>query len=217
MPLDTPQATQVGQEASATSWSDGRTQDALCRALKDPNPAVRADAARELACVGDASAVEPLVEALRHATGGPATVWVASTAMMVLIGLAALVVVGAFYVSPWLGWVSLLACGVRCREQRRRLGELRAALALALAAITERQPCAEACNALPELRALSADLVAQDERARRTCEAAVRRIEAVTDDLRDLPIVAHSPAQAFDTLPLPAAPAEAAPGDLPRV
>jgi hypothetical protein len=91
------------------------------------------------------------------------------------------------------------------------------AVTRALGAIAGRHPTPELRSVVPDLKALAADRVLQDAKARRTAHKAVERIEALTAELQSLPVAFFEKTPPRDALPRPAQPLPSDPATLPRI
>jgi hypothetical protein len=187
-------------------------------ALEDEDQAVRTIAARAVGDYGDAASAEPLTRALRRGflmgtahrqqlavfLGGP-IVFVVLLGLMSEGVLLELGVVAAAF--------SALAGEVVTAFYRRRQlrSEVSLAITEALAKIADRSPTPALRAALPDLRAIAADVVQQEASSRRVSRETAAKIESVTAASKNLPVPAESPAPQPDALPrASAAPAEAA-------
>lgn len=195
----------------------------LCEALNSTDDDLRIAAARSLGTIGDARAVVPLIAALRsRCTGGSGLkhrqggrVLLGTMLAMVLIPpiLAALITgkpSGIFFAGvagPLVAWAT----------QRRPRGRVFEAISEALIQITAKDPTPAVREVLPELDVLATDSLQQDRQTRAALREAARRIEALTENLRSLPIAAEAPEPEVATLPTPAHPRVSDAEVLPRV
>jgi hypothetical protein len=89
--------------------------------------------------------------------------------------------------------------------QRRRDRHLECGpIAEALASIAERNPTPQLRSLLPDLQALAADGIQQSAETRRASRQALQRIETLTGQFKDLPVVGAAPESDAKNLPLPA-------------
>jgi hypothetical protein len=190
----------------------------LCEALNQRGRDVRIAAAESLGHIGDERAVKPLTEAL-HAcfVGGSARrqrlLGVLAIPALVLILLGLFLGSAALKASGGVG-VLLYAVGLNVHgAYKRRRSESRVCEAVteALERIAERSPTPALRAVVPELKAVAADPLLQEESARAASRQAAARIEALTDRLKDLPLPAthHQPHPA--NLPRPAEPPDQPP------
>lgn len=176
------------------------------RDAKASSLSVRAAAAEALAEVGDERAIRPLTEALRGCCVTRSALRQIFIGLLVfpagLVGFVLLLLLGLLLgVCPDVGSI-----GVAVEEyysQRRLQGTLAASIGTALQRIAERHPGPELRAALPELKAACADLVHQERGTRSACREAARKIEALTEQLKNLPTPASGPTPAPAALPVP--------------
>jgi hypothetical protein len=199
----------------------------LSLALGDRHPAVRAAAAEALGELGDERAVGPLIEALRASFVGRSARRQLALGLVIAVGVLAVpggLVLGVL-ASGIGGWTIaaflclfglelpfLLLIGVPEAAadyfgKRRSRGRLSVAYIRALARIAERHPVPELRQALPELQALSVDVLQQQRSTRAASRATAQRIKMVTARLKDLPTPAAAGHVDAAVLPCPSAPA----------
>jgi hypothetical protein len=184
------------------------THPVLCEALRDPDLQVREAAAGVLGRHGDERAIGPLLEALRSGFVGRSARWnllagwgLALATAVMFAGLGAGVL---FLKVGGMMWLALnigtsIYKAIRTRRQER--GRANPALIDALLTIGERSPTPELRAALPDLRAVSADVFQQAQNTRLLSRRAADRLEALTERLKDLPLTAQAPAASPDSLP----------------
>lgn len=189
----------------------------LCTALSDRSQDVRVAAAESLGCIGDPAAVQPLMEALRATFVGHS----ARRQLMMgfLVAAAAVTLVLGFI---W-GSIALKTGGMaylffqgfgrvfkKYFEKRHSRSRECAAISDALGDIAERNPTPAMRAVLPELKLVAADVLQQAAATRAVSQDAARRIETLTEKLKDLPVpAAAGPAADQASLPRPAeAPAD---------
>ncbi|HTE16881.1 MAG TPA: hypothetical protein VK689_00695, partial [Armatimonadota bacterium] len=100
---------------------------------------------------------------------------------------------------------------------RRSQGRLCEAITQALVQIAERHPTPELREVLPDLQAVAADIIQQEQSTRQKSKAAAARIDALTEKLKSLPVPASTPAPDGTALPRPAAAPVPDAETLPRV
>jgi hypothetical protein len=181
----------------------------LCDALVDPHNEVQIAAAESLGEIGDPRAIAPLSTALRLGLiggSGPRQLRAGLLLISVLILAVAGFLWGAIawrigggFVGIFNLWVQL---AIRHARRRGARSQVSRAISEALVRIAEQHPSPQLRELLPELRALSADHVYQDPGARRASRAAAQRIEALTDELKSLPISSRPAATDAASLPV---------------
>lgn len=184
----------------------------LCLALRDKDLNVRVAAAESLGLVGDERAVRALMEALRECLVGRSAKW--QIAAGILVAVVALVVLMAvvsvrLYFKVGIGGIGFyllaraLYRGVTSYYERRRdFSGFCEAVVEALRRIAERSPAPELRKkVVPELKAIAADVLQQQERTRTAARFAAWRIEALTEHLKSLPRPAAASAPDAATLP----------------
>lgn len=210
------------QAAAALIEFGGDAVEPLTHALRDPNDRVKVAASKALARIGDARAVQPLTEALRHSLMGR------SGRRHALISIAPLAL-GLLSITTFLIFNSggqhrtaayfVVGCGIlrlllKAGMSLRNSSHLQEEVVEALAAIAERDPVPELRETLPDLRMLSkAALLGID--GRRAVGAAAAKIDRLTADLRTLPIAASERGSRGDQLPRVAASGPVEPKELP--
>ena len=194
----------------------------LCQALQDPLEDVRVAAGEELGRIGEDRAIQPLREALQRCfpNGSARRQLVLG---LVVVGILALVFVGyvfgAFYFrmgGMLAGMSGGMANGIRAFRQKR-LAKSRECQTYtrALAAIAERTPSPVLRSLVPELNALAAD-VWHDGAVRDASREAAQRIEAVTAEVKSLPVASAAAVKVEKDLPRAAEAAEPDGECLPR-
>lgn len=177
----------------------------LCLALRDKDLNVRAAAAESLGHIGDERAVQALVEALRGCFIGQSTRW-----QLVIGGIAILIIliaairmqyplfgkIGGLLLPLLLVFQMLVYNGKRISQSI-----MLPAITKALTLIAERTPTPELRNVLPDLKAITADVLQQSKTTRAASRQAAQRIEALTEQLKNLPLPAAAPVPDADTLP----------------
>ncbi|HTE16853.1 MAG TPA: HEAT repeat domain-containing protein [Armatimonadota bacterium] len=185
----------------------------LCTALDDRELQVRVAAVKALGRVGDERAVEPLVAALRACFVGRSGREQWLNRLLVLGGgILLLPLYIPFYALSQLcdKPLSLHDCWeiprvfVRGYQERRSQGRLCEAITQAVVQIAERHPTPELREVLPDLEAVAADIIQQEQSTRQKSRAAAARIEALTEKAKSLPMPASAPEPDGDTLPRPA-------------
>lgn len=196
----------------------------LVEALESPQVEVRRAAAQALGDLGDTRAVQPLLAALRRCfRGGNARyqryLGVAAVAVLVVLALGLVTGVVALKAFGAIGgMVNLGAAIVRGYLKRSRANSpVVQAITGALARIAEQNPTPELSTAVADLQAVAADAVHQDRQTRATSREAAEKIEALTERIKNLPLIAAPPERGTADLPLPAQPAEPTAEELPRV
>jgi HEAT repeat protein len=184
----------------------------LCLALRDKDVNVRIAAAESLGLVGDERAVQPLMEALRGCFVKQSA-YLQLAAALLFIGLIVILWIGniltSLIFSPSVisgvvrsGLVGIVVgFAIPYYLQRRSQSKLCQAFTETLVRIAERNPTPELRNILPDLKAIAVDVLHQEESTRTTSRQAARRIEALTEQLKSLPLPAAAPAPDAATLP----------------
>lgn len=175
----------------------------LCDALSDPHAEVRRAAAESLGEIADPRAIGPLTAALRQSLvggSGRRQLWAGLLLVFVIIllitgyfwGMIAWHIGGAFF-GMFNIWIQAgKRVSSRMSGQRSARSQVCRAISEALIRIAERHPSPQLRELLPELRALSADRIHQDQSARQASRAAAQRIDALTEALKNLPITSHA-------------------------
>lgn len=205
----------------------GEALEPLCAALRDVRLPVRVVAAMELGMLGDARAIPSLREALRRSMyGGSASQHIRNNLSFVALWAFFWVLASTWiliHFPVWVGGMGALILGFLTRPGKyltrsRRESRFAAAVAVALARITEQQVTPDVLGVTEELRILAGDRLHQEGMARELIRKAAERIEEATSDFRNLPLVS-APVAAGVEAQLPRV-AEAPIGDperLPRV
>ncbi|MCS6858960.1 MAG: HEAT repeat domain-containing protein [Abditibacteriales bacterium] len=183
----------------------------LCAALSDKSGHVRLAAAEALGRIlkehGDASAIEPLLKGLRVCFVKGSARWhlvmglITTMALLLLLagligGSVALKTVGMIQILINLfGWIRVYY------EHRRTQSKTCQQLLEALANVVERHPAPELRVLLPDLKAISADVIQQDSQTRAISRQAAQKIATLTEQLKNLPLPASAPAPEAATLP----------------
>jgi hypothetical protein len=189
----------------------------LCAALRDRAPDVHTAAAETLGEVGDERAIRPLADALQRCFDGGSAVRNVLLGIGAVFGMVVLLLLALVTTIMTTGGTALWEWGKVVAElwrSRRRRTERIRILTEALARISERTGSPELRRVLPDLRIVALDVLSQGRQTRATSRAAVARIEALTSELRDLPLPATGEPLRTPTLPYPARPSETA---VPRV
>jgi HEAT repeat protein len=200
----------------------------LCAALKDKDIEVRVAAAEALGNIGDDRAVQPLIDALRDAftlrsawlnfvvgvlllvgsvlLGGVVMVLLLVVGLSCFLILLALMRDAAFFLGEmvvefWIHLGALIAKSMSFFRLPRRRDRLCFAIAEALAQIAEQSPTPALRAAIPDLKAVSADVIQQDEKTRTASRRAAHRIRVLTERLKNLPLPASAPEPDAATLP----------------
>lgn len=180
---------------------DARAVETLCAVLQDKDLNVRLAAAEALGRIGDERAVQPLLKAMQTCFVGK------SARKQLLVGL---VVIPLLIIAFFTGLAAIGAAGAfgclgsfiyHYYNGRRQIGKFCQVIAQALAQIAERAPTPELRAALPDLKAVSADVIQQDEKTRTASRRAAHRIKVLTERLKNLPLPASAPAPDTTTLP----------------
>jgi len=186
----------------------------LCLALRDKDVNVRIAAAESLGLVGDERAVQALMEALRECFVRRSAHW------QMVVGVLAVLPPVILYVGCLLvgialnfkhtviaAWVFSSIFGVMFHairgyyKHRRSLSKVCQSVVEALTRLAERNPTPELRAVLPDLKAIAADVLQQARQTRAASRQAARRIEALTEQLKSLPLPAAAPAPDAATLP----------------
>jgi len=194
----------------------------LCFALRDRDLAVRIAAAESLGQVGDARAVQPLMEALRDSFIGRSGwqhlfiggLMVVATILLLLLCMATAIL--TLSIDPF----SLSGSSSKSGDPQSAgcpQSALRQAVIRALVHIAERHPAPELRDVLPDLKAMALDVLQQEAGTRAASRDAARRIDALTEKLKSLPVPASMPAMDASELPRPAGAPSADAKTLPRV
>lgn len=179
-----------------------------CAALNDPDERVRISAAESLGQLGDPDAIGPLTHALRRSlVGGSGQRQLVAGLLLMLI---VFVLVGGYLWGAlvWrMGGVMVIsnvfARSVnRLARRRRARSETCRTISLALARIAEQHPSPQLREIIPELRALAADRIHQDQVARQASREAADRIDSLTERLKSLPVSSSSDPGDSRSLPL---------------
>lgn len=193
----------------------------LCTALQDRNGAVRVAVVDALRQVGDERAIQPLVSTLRTCFWGGAAGRhlylrpILTVLGLLILGISCLLPVQG-KVCSFLGLAPLLPfILVYWSEHQTDKRRLSLAITRALGEIAARNPTPELQTAVPDLKALAADVVLQTAGARRTMRRTLEQIDAATADVRSLPVTASEGAPP-DSLPRPASPVRPESSTLPR-
>ena len=200
----------------------------LCAALKDKDIEVRVATAEALGNIGDDRAVQPLIDALRDAFTlrspwlnfvvgvlllvGSVLLGGVVIALLLIVALVCVVVLfmllkeaAGFIVEAvtglWEAFSSLFSKSMKFFRLPRRRDRLCFAIAEALAKIAEQSPTPELRAALPDLKAVGADVIQQDEKTRAASRRAAHRIRVLTERLKNLPLPASAPEPDTATLP----------------
>lgn len=200
----------------------------LCRALRGNDEELRLAAVKVLGSVGDARAIEPLLDALRGnclARSARRQRLVGLLLLVATIGIILGGVVWGIAALKFGGFVSIpfhLANGLgRYYENRKKRSVFNGVVVAALEEIASRHPTPELRRVLPELRALSADALQQEASFRVTTREAAARIEALTAEQQGLPLPASIPSGDVGAdvqfLPLPSRSEEPNEATLPRI
>jgi len=178
----------------------------LCAALKDPAYQVREAAAGALAALGDERAIAPLAEALKDCFEGRSAlrnllggIGRALGMLVLLLVMVALSIVGQSVVGLHYWW-GLVADWARQRIARTELVRV---LTDALLQLCEQTESPELRRVLPDLKVVAVDVIRHGRQTRASSRTAVARIEALTSQLRDLPLPAASERPSVNVLPTP--------------
>ena len=198
----------------------GKIQDAqtvsavtepLCVALSDKSGHVRLAAAEALGRIlkdgGDERAIQPLLKALQACFVKGSARWhlvMGLMATMAFLLLFAGLIWGSVALKTW-GMIQMLLyffqwIGVYY-ERRRTQSKICQQLLEALANVVERNPAPELRVLLPDLKAISADVIQQGSQTRALSRQAAQKIETLTEQLKHLPLPASAPPPDAATLP----------------
>jgi hypothetical protein len=183
----------------------------LCLALRDKDLSVRVAAAESLGLVGDERAVQGLMEALWQCFVGRSARWqiIAGVGVFITLFLPSCIAIwaGRFW-TFWMGLGFSVLGGMFTGMHVGKYFVIRAAqsnvchaIIAALMHIAECHPAPELRSILPDLKTLAIDVLQQDKQTRATSRQAAQRIEALTEQLKSLPLPAAAPAPAAATLP----------------
>lgn len=120
--------------------------------------------------------------------------------MLFVLGYAILPTLIFLFVLLWVG-VPIFMSFVSYYTHRRLQGKVCQAIADALVRIAENSLTPELRSALPDLKIVAADVLQYDRQTRASSRQAVRRIEVLTEALKNLPLPASAPAPDAATLP----------------
>jgi hypothetical protein len=186
-------------------------QEELYWGLADSDPKLRVAAAQALGRIGDEAAIPRLTGALRSCfvQGSARRQWwigigVLVGALLLFAGIVAGSV--ALQIGGLIGAMMqfILRPVFRYYRQRRAQSEVCRAITEALAGIAERHPNPGLRALIPDLEAVSSDMLQQEGRTRATSRAAAARIRELTESLKSLPIAAGPASPDVDSLPRPA-------------
>ncbi len=189
---------------------DTHAVEPLCLALNAEEINVRVAAVESLGHIGDERAVQPLVEAFKRCFVGR-SLWrqmlVSFVVFVVSMGLAMMFhemsrgksfIVAIFFI---LCQMIASAIWFAYYGERKEVRKTCHAIAEALTSIVERTPTPELRAILPELKTIAFDIVHQDKSTRAASRQAAQRIEALTEQLKNLSLPASAPASDAATLP----------------
>lgn len=211
--------------AQALSGFGDAAVEPLAWGLLDEDLDVRAEVARALEVVGDERAVGPLRAALRSHFLGKSPRWHRYAPLLLALPAIPILIVWATSSSRVFATIQVIVqiptlfavhyyLGKSHREQRSR--SLRA-LIDALAAIATRKPVPELSHVVEDLRVASRDRIQHSTDTREAARLAAEQIEALTAELRSLPVAAAGPGATPDVLPRPAEASLPRADTLPRV
>lgn len=208
----------------------------LCEMLKHRDPIVRARAASVLGEIGDARAVQPLIEALREGFVKQSPKWQYRVGLFVnSIFLAQLPIQIAIWISHdlfpnpddvWRRVGFIFVCAVvgavgftvpLCRywKRRYRYHQVCYYVAEALRRIAERDPVPELRAAIPDLICIEKDFRQYGD-TQQVAREALQRIQNVAEHLKSLPIPSDAPAPDVKELPIPVSATAVDEATLPR-
>jgi hypothetical protein len=179
-----------------------RAVEPLCKALRnDESPAVRAAAAEALGLIGDERALQPLLEAMRGCFVGRSSHTQLVVGLIVIPFIFIAIFAGASYLGAVGGLGGIMQAFFFYYSNRRRTSKLCGVIAQSLAQIAERAPAPELRAILPDLKVVAADVLQQDRQTRAMSRQVAQKIEALTEQLKNLPLPASAPAPDAATLP----------------
>jgi HEAT repeat protein len=185
--------------------------ESLCGALSDKSSRVRLAAAEALGRIlkdsGDERAIEPLLKAIRSCFVKGSARW--HLVMGLMVTLSFLLVLAALVWGSIALNVAAIIQGISAclnyigfyYEHRRTQSKICQQLLEALANVVERNPAPELRVLLPDLKAISADVIQQGSQTRALSRQAAQKIETLTEQLKNLPLPASAPAPDTKTLP----------------
>ncbi len=183
----------------------------LCAALQEKNREVRLAAAEALGVIGEhvgsAAILEPLLKALRACFTGWRARWPFIFkgiwfSFLLLKTTSLLLGFSKFTLDDVLFYILMLCVyGLGYIFERDSQSKSCQAILESLLRIAERNPIPEIRAALPELKSIARDVVQLNRRARVTSRQTVQRIEALTEQLKKLPLPASAPAPDATVLP----------------
>ncbi|MCS6859530.1 MAG: HEAT repeat domain-containing protein [Abditibacteriales bacterium] len=203
----------------------------LCHALRDKDLNVRVAAAESLGVIGDERAVQALIEALHAVFIWRSPQLQTMSGLLLLPGFLMLSVVALLLAATGVAGVQMLileqigqfpsagaaatlgmifgalsGCVILVMRdiiygKIRRQNLLCHTIIMSLMRIGEKRPLPELRNILPDLRAIARDVLRHGEGTRAIARQAARRIEALTEQLKNLPLPAAAPAPDAATLP----------------
>jgi hypothetical protein len=186
---------------------------ALCEALKDPDPSVRAAVAESLAKIGDARAIAPLTQALKRCfdTGSASR----QRLLGILMAVVVCIVLGFAFVGTIKSWtaggfVTIWLFGTKriqeLLDSRRKRGPQIVALTNAIDRIASRDPAPELRSLLPELQSVASDAIYQSPATRAATREVADRIAALTERIKSMPVAASAPEVETEQLPIAVGP-----------
>ena len=189
----------------------------LCLALRDKDLNVRVVAAESLGQVGDARAVQPLLDALRdcfvfrssraHLIIGAICVllagmlWLSAVILTMELGLSVFWRVLIKAVAVMVSLVPCIPLLFKFKATPEEFDRVCQSIIDALKRIAEREPVPELRAAIPDLSCLATDDIYQKRQTRNAAREAAQRIETLTEQLKSLPLPAAAPAPDAATLP----------------
>jgi len=180
---------------------DARAIEPLCNALLDKDFNVRAAAAEALGLIGDERALQPLLEAMRGCFVGRSSHTQLVVGLIVIPFIFIAIFAGASYLGAMGGLGGIMQAFFFYYSNRRRTSKLCGVIAQSLAQIAERAPAPELRAILPDLKVVAADVLQQDRQTRAMSRQVAQKIEALTEQLKNLPLPASAPAPDAATLP----------------